>query len=458
MGIAGQPPGGRQALTDLPVRLTVQEDLQRNRLTVFFRLLLAIPHFVWLWIWGIGVFFLVIVSWFVLLFKGELSGGLHRFLTSYIRYATHVYAYISVAANPYPGFTGDPGYDVDVDFDPPQPQNRLTVAFRVILAIPVFILAGAVTGSGWAGSTGETTGTSGDGAEFSSAGVQFVGVLAAAGLIAWFYSLFKGRAPEGTTRLLWYSLHYGALAWSYILLVTDRYPNADPTVVGVPRSPPPHPIRLREEEDSLERSRLTVFFRLPLFIPHLFWLMLWSIAAFVVVFLSWFAILFTGRMPEAFHRFLSAYLRYYTHVTAFVLLIANPFPGFTGAEGSYPVSLDVAPRERQNRLVTAFRIVLAIPAFIIQSGTGTAIYAAAFLGWFAALFTGRMPRQLRNLGAFGLRYAAQTTAYTSLLTDRYPYAGPPAGAVAEPEPEPDPEPEADPAPVWNPVSQPEPGI
>lgn len=443
------------------------EDLRRNRLTVAFRLFLAIPHFFWLWLFGIGVFFGVIVNWFALLFRGQTPDGLHRFLTSYIRYATHVYAYISVAANPYPSFTGDPGYDVDVDFEPPQPQNRLSVAFRLILAVPVFILAGAITGTGWAGTSTETAGPTNDGTEWSSAGIQFIGILAAAGVIAWFYSLFKGRAPEGTTRLLWYSLHYGALAWSYILLVTDRYPNADPTVVGVPRSPPPHPVRLHEEEDPLERSRLTVFFRLPLFIPHLVWLMLWSIAVFVVVILNWFAILFTGRTPESFHRFLTAYLRYYTHITAFVMLIANPFPGFTGAPGSYPVEIEPIEREPQNRLVTAFRILLAIPAFIIQSGTGAAMYAAAFLGWFAALFTGRMPRQLRNVGAFGLRYATQSSAYCFLLlTDSYPYAGPPAGPVAEPvtepgpetPPPPDPAAAPEPAPTWNPSSQPEPGI
>lgn len=414
-------------------------------------------------IWGIGVFFLVIVNWFVLLFTGETPAGLHRFLTSYIRYVTHVYAYISVAANSYPGFTGEPGYEVDVEFDPPRPQDRLSVAFRLILAIPVFILAGAITGTGWADTTSKTTGSRSAESDITSAGIQLIGILAAAGLIAWFYSLFKGRAPEGTTRLLWYSLHYGALAWSYILLVTDRYPNADPTVVGVPRSPPSHPVRLREEEDSLDRSRLTVFFRLPLFIPHLFWLMLWSIAVFVVVILNWFAILFTGRTPESFHRFLSAYLRYYAHITAFVMLIANPFPGFTGAPGSYPVEIESIEREPQSRLVTAFRILLAIPAFIIQSATGAAMYAAAFLGWFAALFTGRMPRQLRNVGAFGLRYATQTSAFGFLLlTDRYPYAGPPAGPVAEPLPEPGPAPEPapvlDPAPTWNPSSQPEPGI
>src|SRR5207248_6912222 len=114
-------------------------------------------------------------------------------------------------------------------------------------------------------------------------------------------------------------------------------------------------------------------------------------------------------------------------------LVANPFPGFTGAPGTYPVEVEIAPRERQRRWGVAFRLILVIPAFILQSALGSAMYAAAFLGWFASLFTGRMPRGLRNLAAFGLRYGAQTSAYGYLLlTSLYPYAGPPAGADSLP--------------------------
>ena len=40
-----------------PVQLAVTDDLQRSRLTVFFRLLLAIPHFIWLLLWSVAAFF-----------------------------------------------------------------------------------------------------------------------------------------------------------------------------------------------------------------------------------------------------------------------------------------------------------------------------------------------------------------------------------------------------------------
>ena len=89
--------------------------------------------------------------------------------------------------------------------------------------------------------------------------------------------------------------------------------------------------------DDLRRSRLTVFFRLLLAIPHLVWLALWTVAAFLAAIGNWFATLATGRSPELLYRFLAAYIRYSTHVSAFVFLAANPFPGFTGAAGSYPI-------------------------------------------------------------------------------------------------------------------------
>ena len=48
----------------------------------------------------------------------------------------------------------------------------------------------------------------------------------------------------------------------------------------------------------------------------------------------------------------------------------------------------------------------------------------AFLAWWYALATARMPEGMRNLGASCLRYSAQTYAYALLVTSRYPYGGP----------------------------------
>ena len=397
--------------------MRVIEDLGRNRLTVFFRLFLTIPHFIWLALWTVGVLVLAFIAWFIVLFKRQMPDGLHRFFTMYIRYATHVNAYFNLAANPFPGFLGEDGYEVDLEFDPPAPQNRWKTGFRMILAIPALLLSSALGGGASGGfSTGSV-----------SSGLQITGVLSACALLTWFYALATGRAPEGVARLQWYSLHYGAQVAAYALLLTDRYPTSDPERVGVPWPAPEHPVRLTHEPDDGTRSRLTVFFRLALAFPHFFWLTLWAVAVVLVAFVNWFVTLVRGQSPDSLHDFLAAFIRYQTHVLAFVTLVSNPFPGFTGTAGSYPVDVEVDPPARHNRWTVAFRILLAIPAFILGSAIGTAMWIAAFLGWFASLFTGRMPDGLRKLGLFSLRFSAQANSYGyGLLTSRYPYAGPPA--------------------------------
>jgi hypothetical protein len=187
-----------------------------------------------------------------------------------------------------------------------------------------------------------------------------------------------------------------------------------------------------------------VFFRLLLAFPHLVWLLLWGIVVFFAVIANWFATLIRGTSPAGLHRFLGAYVRYQVHVFAFLQMVGNPFPGFTGRPGSYPIDVEIDPPERQNRWISGFRLVLGFPAFLVSGALGAAAYVAAFLTWFYALVRGRAPKGLRNLGAFELRYFAQVTGYAYLLTDRYPYSGPTAGGqlALTPPPPPPPEPAA----------------
>jgi hypothetical protein len=208
------------------------------------------------------------------------------------------------------------------------------------------------------------------------------------------------------------------------------------------------PIRLRVEGD-LARSRLTVFFRLLLAIPHLVWLFLWGVVVYLALVVGWLATLVMGRLPSPFHRFFAAYLRYQTHVLAFLTLVANPFPGFTGLAGSYPVDLEIEPPARQRRWKTLLRLLLVIPAHLLSAALWAPLSLVAVFGWFVGLFLGRMPNGLRGLGAFVLRYWAQTYGYVYLLTDSYPYSGPTEYV--------EPEVELEPVPTW-PDAPPEPSF
>ncbi|HLB03950.1 MAG TPA: DUF4389 domain-containing protein, partial [Gaiellaceae bacterium] len=136
------------------------------------------------------------------------------------------------------------------------------------------------------------------------------------------------------------------------------------------------------------------------------------------------AALVAGRTPRPLHRFLAAYIRYSSHVFAFLMIVGGLFPGFTGAQGVYPIDYELDPPTRQRRVTVAFRLVLALPALMLAGALSAVVYAVGLLGWFAALATGRMPKGLRDLGATSIRYQAQTYAYLLLVTGRYPYASP----------------------------------
>jgi uncharacterized protein DUF4389 len=198
-------------------------------------------------------------------------------------------------------------------------------------------------------------------------------------------------------------------------------PPAEPVVTTAAALEPgaDHPVRLVVTDD-LKRSRLTVFFRLLLVIPHIIWWYLWGIAASVVLLVGWFAALFIGRLPDGMHNFLTKYQRYTTHLYAYLALLANPYPPFNGQPGIYTVDLHVDPPQPQPRWTILLRIVLAIPAFILAWVFSQVRFIVSFLGWFVCIVMGRMPKGMRDLGLYCLRYEQQTTCYVWLLTKRYP--------------------------------------
>jgi Domain of unknown function (DUF4389) len=190
-------------------------------------------------------------------------------------------------------------------------------------------------------------------------------------------------------------------------------PTATPEVANT------HPIRLIVNDD-LQRTRLTVFFRLILAIPLLLWAVLWAVIAVLAYIVNWFATLFMGQSPDGLHNFLATFLRYTTHVRAYTLLVADPYPKFTGTEGTYPVDLEIDPPQRQNRWTVFFRGILAIPALLLSNILSQINQLLAIFSWFIALATGRVPEGLRNFAALAMRIETQTYAYVLLLTDRYP--------------------------------------
>jgi len=105
-----------------------------------------------------------------------------------------------------------------------------------------------------------------------------------------------------------------------------------------------------------------------------------------------------------------------------------PPPGVPAQGGQFqgrePIQVGFAPAAPQSRVTIFFRWLMIIPHAIVLYFVQIGAAFVFFIGWWAALFTGRMPEGMRNLGAVCLRYNGQVNAYVYLLTDRYPYSAP----------------------------------
>ncbi|HEY3140610.1 MAG TPA: DUF4389 domain-containing protein [Acidimicrobiales bacterium] len=77
----------------------------RNRLTVFFRWLLVIPHIIALIVLGIATFFAMIVAFFAVLFTGRWPEGLRNFVVGVMRWNIRVSAYSLLLTDDYPPFS-----------------------------------------------------------------------------------------------------------------------------------------------------------------------------------------------------------------------------------------------------------------------------------------------------------------------------------------------------------------
>jgi len=154
-------------------------------------------------------------------------------------------------------------------------------------------------------------------------------------------------------------------------------------------------------------------------IPHYVWLAGWTVCVLAIAPLHWLVVLVVGRPWRPLFRLTTAYLRYTTHFGAYYALVANPFPGFLGWRG-YPVELVHPAIEPQSRWKTLVRGALAIPAWVFSQVLDRTVDVVAFLGWFACLALGRMPKGMRDLNAYVLRYRQQTLGYLLLVTDAYP--------------------------------------
>jgi Domain of unknown function (DUF4389) len=204
----------------------------------------------------------------------------------------------------------NPGYPVQFSVDyPDRPLNRLTTFFRIFVAIPILIVLGTVAAGTYESNTSAHTSIAIAGA----GGLLFLGPL--------LMIVFRQKYPRwwfDWNRELWrFSNRVGV----YLALMDDRYPSTDEEQAVHLDFPYP--------DVSLELNRWLPLVKWFLAIPHYVVLFFLSIAMVVVIILSWFAILFTGRYPRGLFTFVEGVLRWHSRVTGYAfLLVTDRYPPF----------------------------------------------------------------------------------------------------------------------------------
>ena len=205
-------------------------------------------------------------------------------------------------------------YPVSVTIEPLiAPRDRLTTAFRLVLAIPHIILVGGI---GLSFAARDSNGSAGAGGETGLLGAVAV-ILA---IVSWFTIVIAGRHIAGIRQFTLVYLRWRLRAIAYLMLLEDRYP---------PFGDAPYPASVVVVDPVGARDRLTVGLRLLLLIPHVLVLFFLLCAWWVTTIIAWFAILVTGAYPEGLYGFGAGVLRWSIRVEAYGLLLVDEYPPFS---------------------------------------------------------------------------------------------------------------------------------
>jgi hypothetical protein len=169
----------------------------RNRLTVFFRTLIAIPHLIVAGVWGWFAEIIGIAQWFIIVFTGKRNQGIYDMQRSWFDYNARVSTYVALLHDVFPPFGTDAGtVPIRTEMAYEESANRLTTGLRFLWAIPAIVIIAVI-------------------------GIAAYFVIA----ISWLVILFTGKQSQGMWGFVHKMMQMSLRLQAYILLMTDTYPS-----------------------------------------------------------------------------------------------------------------------------------------------------------------------------------------------------------------------------------------
>jgi hypothetical protein len=180
-----------------------------------------------------------------------------------------------------------------------------------------------------------------------------------------------------------------------------------------------------QESYSRGQLLLRLFFGwLYIAIPHLFVLAFMGMAAGILRFIAWWAVLFTGKYPKNFFEFQLSLIRWETRLNARLLNLADGYPAFGTSVVDNQIVVDIAYPEKLSRGLLLLRlfafIYVLIPHGFCLFFRLIACEFIVFIAWWVVLFTGKYPTGMHSFVVGTLRWGTRVMAYLSFMTDEYP--------------------------------------
>jgi hypothetical protein len=197
-----------------------------------------------------------------------------------------------------------------------------------------------------------------------------------------------------------------------------------------PPPPPPmpgpstYPAAL-DLQAPLEVNRWRPLVHWLLAIPHLIVMYALNILSNALLFISFFTILFTKKIPRGMFDVIVMVYRYQWRAFSYFLWMRTDYPpfSFTPAaedDGIDPASLSVEYPTELKRFMPLVKWILAIPHFIVLFVLMIAAYVVVLISFFAVLITGKYPEGMRNFLVGVARWVLRVEAYAGFLRDEYP--------------------------------------
>ena len=174
----------------------------------------------------------------------------------------------------------------------------------MLLAIPILILIGTISGEASENARDES---------LAAGGLLLVGPM--------LMILFRQKYPRWWFDWNYELLKFGNRVTAYLLLLRDEYPSTDEEQAVHLEIPYP--------DAQIDINRWMPLVKWLLAIPHYIVLVFLAMAVLVVVVIAWFSILFTGRYPRDLFDFVVGVMRWAVRVEGYAfVLMTDQYPPF----------------------------------------------------------------------------------------------------------------------------------